>query len=65
MKTLFGCVMTFACLTIVGCGGSVDELPAGGGGPPVQTEEEIKKQIEISKQKSMGKYKGNPGADKK
>lgn len=49
-------LLTFA---ILGCGGSTPELPAGGGGANSLGQDEIQKQIEESKSKAMGKYKGN------
>ena len=47
-----------------GCGGSVDELPAEGGGPNAASPDDIRKQMEASMNKSgdMYKEKGLPGA---
>ncbi|MFM8475456.1 MAG: hypothetical protein ACKOEO_06625 [Planctomycetaceae bacterium] len=53
---LFCLLLTFAAF---GCGGSTPELPAGGGGENSASQDEIQKQIEASKSKAMGKYKGN------
>jgi hypothetical protein len=63
-------ILSLSCLLLtfaaIGCGGTT-ELPAGEGGQSTATPEEISKQMEAAKAKSMGAYKGNmptPGGQK-
>jgi hypothetical protein len=65
MKSSFvGLAVLCLCFS-AGCGGAVDEIPPGGGGPSPPSPEEIKKQMDESMKKSGGKYKGSlPGETK-
>lgn len=65
MKSAFCGIMFLSLFALAGCGGAVEELPPGEGGPSTSTPEEMKKQIEESMKKSGGNYGGElPGATK-
>lgn len=58
MKPMLHVFCLLLTVAAIGCGGS-PELPATGGGANSASQEEIQKQIEASKSKAMGAYKGN------
>ncbi|MFM7057418.1 MAG: hypothetical protein ACKO2P_10910 [Planctomycetota bacterium] len=67
MKPILSLTCLFLTFAAMGCGGSTPELPATGGGENSAKQDEIQKQIEASKAKAMGAYKGNmpmPGGKK-